>query len=454
MRKLTTTIALTSLIAASVFSPASAQETSSAVETSTPASASSVAAEPEASTTVEATSEPQTTAPSASSDAEFKPRTNSSAPATLSTIVANPPAPAEQEFNDAKWRGMLAKKYAQHKDGQGRARVMEFSASSPSMNNRSIPLVVIRAKDANRPTVYLLNGAGGGEQSIGWVYHPKVVKFYLDRNVNVVIPMRGAFSYYVDWAEDQDGTTYNKGPQRWETFLTQELPDAIERHDLIQANGKRGIIGMSMSATSSLLLAARNPGFYQSVGSYSGCAATTKLIPSLFTQFTLERDGVNPAWVFGPEGSDRAKEHDALIQAEGLKGSEVYISNASGLASANESFSNWLNKKAEDGSSDALQTSSTLTIEGGLIEAATNACTHDFKAKLDQKGIQADYKFRNTGVHTWRYWIMDATDSWPTIARGLGIEHEYSKEDAASAEKEASSGSSAGSQGLNSTDME
>lgn len=453
MRKLTTAIVLTSFIAASGVSPmiAVAQENQPAAETtvieSTPASS-----EAEAIPSGEPSSAAiESTAPNAEPSAV--PRSHSSQPAALSTVTANPPAPSKAEFNDAGWRKKL-QEYSSFKDAQGKPRVIEFSATSPSMNNRSIPLVAIRAKDPNRPTVYLLNGAGGGEQAIGWVYHPSVVKFYLDRNVNVIIPMRGAFSYYVDWYEDHDGTKYNKGPQRWETFLTRELPNAIEKHELIQANDKRAIIGMSMSATSSLLLAARNPGFYDSVGSYSGCAATTKLIPSLFTKFTLDRDGVDPAWVFGPEGSENAKAHDALIQAEGLKGSEVYISNASGLASANESFSNWLKKESANGSSDAMETSSTLTIEGGLIEAATNACTHDFKAKLDQKGIPADYKFRNTGVHTWRYWIMDATDSWPTIARGLGIAEEYTAEDAKLAAKEADAGSKESSQGINSTDME
>ncbi len=453
MRKLTTTIVLTSFIAASGFSPmmVAAQENPPAAETSamesTPASSDADVA-PSAEPSSEVL---ESTAPSAGPSPV--PRSHSSQPTTLSTVTANPPAPGKAEFNDAKWRNML-QKYSSFKDAQGKPRVVEFSATSPSMGNRSIPLVAIRAKDPNRPTVYLLNGAGGGEQAIGWVYHPSVVKFYLDRNVNVIIPMRGAFSYYVDWYEDHDGTKYNKGPQRWETFLTKELPNAIEKHELIQANDKRALIGMSMSATSSLLLAARNPGFYDSVGSYSGCAATTKLIPSLFTKFTLDRDGVDPAWVFGPEGSEHAKAHDALIQAEGLKGAEVYISNASGLASANESFSNWLKKESATGSSDAMETSSTLTVEGGLIEAATNACTHDFKAKLDQQGIPADYKFRNTGVHTWRYWIMDATDSWPTIARGLGIAEEYTAEDAKSAEQAADAGSKESSQGLNSTDME
>lgn len=345
------------------------------------------------------------------------------ATAQPSVLTANPAAPLVHEFNDEKWRDKI-KSYSRSTDSQGRPRVMEFSATSPSMNNRSIPLAVIRAKDPNRPILYLLNGAGGGEQSTTWLSYNETIDFYLDKNINVVIPMRGAFSYYVDWAEDVDGTEYIRGPQRWETFLTQELPKPMESHELIQANDKRGIAGLSMSATSSLLLAARNPGFYDAVGSFSGCAATSKTLPSLFTKFTLDRDGISPQQVFGPKGSQRAIEHDALIQAEGLRGSQIYVSNGSGLISDRETLNGLIKNQAEEASLAAFTTSSDIAVVGGLIEAGTNACTHDLRVKLNRLDIPADFKFRNVGVHTWYYWVNDMKDSWPTFARGFGIEGE------------------------------
>ena len=103
-----------------------------------------------------------------------------------------------------------------------------------------------------------------------------------------MIPQAGAFSYYTDWVSSPNNG-YLKGPQKWETFLTKELPDALEKH--IGGNGKRGIAGMSMSATSSLLLAEHNPGFYNAVGSFSGCAATSRPLPRLYTQLTVNRGG-------------------------------------------------------------------------------------------------------------------------------------------------------------------
>ncbi|MCS4489803.1 esterase family protein [Corynebacterium sp. ES2794-CONJ1] len=344
-------------------------------------------------------------------------------PVALSQLTVMRPEdrPADAEFNDDRFRQRIDYFNQRHGDD----RIVEIQATSPSMNNRSIPLVVIKAKDPNRPILYLLNGAGGGEQRVTWVSNTQALDFYWKKNINVVIPMRGAFSYYVDWLKEPQGDTYLKGPQRWETFLTKELPGPLEA-ELEADSQRRGIVGMSMSATSSLLLAERNPDFYDVVGSYSGCAATSKPLPALWAQFTVNRDGESPASIWGPLGSERNKAHDALIQAPGLRDKTIYISNGSGLVSASEVFSSFVNSKTStpEQSTEALGGSAEVTVSGGVIEAATNSCTHDLKAKLDHLGIPATYNFRNTGVHTWSYWVRDMEDSWPTYAKGFGIDNE------------------------------
>ncbi|MDO4760535.1 MAG: alpha/beta hydrolase family protein [Corynebacterium sp.] len=332
-------------------------------------------------------------------------------------LITKSDRPEKGEFNDDKWRARIDSLNRIHND----ERIAEYSIKSPSMLGREIPVVVLKAKDPNRPVIYLLNGAGGGEQSVSWVTHTEALDFYWKKNVNVVIPMRGAFTYYVDWVRDAQGTEYAKGPQKWETFLTKELPSEIEPE--IQADpNNRGIVGMSMSATSSLLLAERNEDFYNVVGSYSGCAATSKAFPSLFANFTMERDGETPESIWGPLGSDTNIEHDALIQAEGLRGKTIYVSNGSGLISDREFYDN-IKIKGEKWI-ETLASSSEVTVVGGIIEAATNACTHDLKAKLNQLDIPATFKFRNTGVHTWYYWEKDMKDSWPVYAKGFGIDAE------------------------------
>ncbi|MBS5998472.1 MAG: esterase family protein, partial [Corynebacterium sp.] len=84
--------------------------------------------------------------------------------------------------------------------------------------------------------------------------------------------------------------------------------------------------------------------------------------------------------------------------------SETYVSVNSGLGGAND----W-----------GAKGSSTLIVEGGVIEAAMNSCTHDLKAKMDSQGMKADWNFRNTGTHSWPGWRNDLFTSWATFERGF-----------------------------------
>ena len=317
-----------------------------------------------------------------------------------------------------KWKG-----YAfGHKSGQGNHygdHVKVMTATSAAMDGREVPLAVITPDgnfDKKRPTLYLLNGAGGAEQGMDWLtatanhdIDPEaegvqdMVDFYTSKDVNVVIPQAGAFSYYTDWVSSPN-SGYLKGPQKWETFLTKELPGALEKH--IGGNGKRAIAGMSMSATSSLLLAEHNPGFYNAVGSFSGCASTSRPLPRLYTQLTVNRGGGSADQMWGAMGSEYNVYNDALVNANpnNLGKSETYVSVNSGLGGAND----W-----------GVPGSSTLIVEGGVIEAAMSSCTHDLKAKMDSQGMKADWNFRNTGTHSWPHWIADLKDSWPVFERAF-----------------------------------
>lgn len=297
---------------------------------------------------------------------------------------------------------------------------------SESMN-RDIPVALVRATDPDgnpvpdAPTLYMLNGAGGSEQSGDWIYVGDAQKVYAGKGVNLVIPMEGAFSYYVDWLTDGDTlkekSRYFKGEQKWSTFLGKELWPAVE--DELGANGKRGIVGFSMSGTSSLLLAEQHPDVYDAVGSFSGCAATSTPLPWAFAALTVNRAAnepnyrsITPAHIWGPMGSPYNRYNDALVNAEKLEGKALYISNGSGLASQ----SDMVGYRTEIGQTlpQAIGGSMTTTVEGGVIEAATNSCTHDLRAKLNSLNIPAHYEFRKAGTHQWPIWIDDLYRSWNT----------------------------------------
>ena len=307
------------------------------------------------------------------------------------------------------------------------------SVYSESMG-RDIPVAIIRATDdngnpiANAPTYYLLNGAGGGEQNGDWIYSAfsNVRDTLANEPVNVVIPMEGAFSYYVDWLTVPEKNDYYKGPQMWSTFLGSELPNSIEPY--MQANDKRAVSGFSMSATSSLLVAEHNPGRYAAVGSFSGCAATSTALPSFFVGLTVNRgaqgkQSITPENLWGPRGSEYNRYNDALVMADNLRdtGIKVYLSSGTGLPAETDMFG-YLRNERKLKPLAAAQNSSTLKVEGGAIEAAMNACTHDLDTKLNAMGVDVTFNKRPTGTHSWPLWRDDLAVSWEQVIKpALGL---------------------------------
>ncbi|EFK55118.1 esterase family protein [Corynebacterium genitalium ATCC 33030] len=309
-------------------------------------------------------------------------------------------------------------------------KVWAFWVHSPSMG-RDIPVAVIPARNAqgqpvkNAPTVYLLNGAGGAEQNNDWLTYAETQKFYADKGVNVVIPMEGAFSYYTDWLNTPNAK-YFRGPQKWETFLTKELPGPIENR--LGADSRRAVVGFSMSGTSALVLPTKVPGFYDAAASFSGCAATSSPAGYNFARLTVNRGAgsaanyqtVTPEQMWGPMGGPYNRANDALVNADKLRGTNLYVSTATGLASENDMVSTLVGKGAQVPAASA--NAMVLQVEGGVIEAAINTCNHDLKAKLNSLNIPAHYEFRNVGTHSWPDWRKDLENSWyKTIKPAFGM---------------------------------
>lgn len=347
--------------------------------------------------------------------------TADAAPVTAAQVAGKAPVGTVKNWNahpapTAVTTGETAKWVSQvdHKN------VWAFWVSSPSMG-RDIPVAVIPARNGagelvkNAPTVYLLNGAGGAEQNSDWLTYAESAKFYKDKGVNVVIPMEGAFSYYTDWLNTPKAE-YFKGPQKWETFLTKELPGPIEKQ--LGADNRRAIVGFSMSGTSALVLPTKAPGFYDAAATFSGCAATSTPAPYNFARLTVNRGAglaanfqtVTPEQMWGPMGGPYNRANDALVNADKLRGTALYVSTSTGLAAQEDMVSHIAGQGATEVQAHAAAL--TLQVEGGVIEAAINGCNHDLRAKLTKLNIPAHYEFRNVGTHSWPTWRKDMETSW------------------------------------------
>ncbi|NLE82544.1 MAG: esterase family protein [Rhodococcus sp.] len=262
-----------------------------------------------------------------------------------------------------------------------------------------------------RPTLYLLNGAGGGEDESGidWKDRTDVVEFFADKNVNVVIPIGGQTSYYTDWQQEDPVL----GRNQWTTFFTEELPPVVD--SALGGNGRNAIAGLSMSGTSVLALAESSPGLYDAVAAYSGCASTSDPVGQAYVRTVVEaRGGGNTHNMWGAVGDGGWAANDPLLHAEKLRGTAVYISSGSGLIGDHD------NLNAPDVQGDPSVLAQQIVV-GGVIEAATNECSHRMKERLDSLGIPATYNFRARGTHSWGYWEDDLHDSWPMIAKAVGL---------------------------------
>ncbi len=102
------------------------------------------------------------------------------------------------------------------------------------------------------------------------------------------------------------------------------------------------------------------------------------------------------------------------MHAEELRGLDLYISNGTGLPGRYDT----LNGPEIDGQVDVL---ANQIVVGGVIEAATNYCTHNLRTRLDELDIPATYNFRDSGTHSWGYWQDDLKDSWPVLQKALGL---------------------------------
>ncbi|CAM2851307.1 alpha/beta hydrolase family protein [Skermania piniformis] len=290
-------------------------------------------------------------------------------------------------------------------------RHLTIYVHSASMN-KTVPLQVQRPADTSvpRPVLYLLNGAGGGEDSATWEAKSDALEFLADKNVNVVSPVGGKWSYYADWRAPDPELGVNK----WQTFLLDEIPPLVDA--ALGSSGLNALAGISTSGTTVLALAEARPGMYKSVAAYSGCAQISDPIGYQFVKVTVNVwGGGNVDNMYGPQGDPMWAEHDPVLHAEKLRGTTLYVSSGNGLPGSHDTLTDsHLQAQGPGGLANQM-------VVGGAIEVGTNFCSHNLANKLSELQIPATFNFRPNGTHSWGYWEDDFKASWPVIAPPIGL---------------------------------
>jgi diacylglycerol O-acyltransferase / trehalose O-mycolyltransferase len=248
--------------------------------------------------------------------------------------------------------------------------------------------------------LYLLDGLRARDDFNGWDIETPAFEWYYQSGLSVVMPVGGMSSFYTDWYQPAAG---NGGVQtyKWETFLTSELPQWLSANRHVSPSGN-AVVGLSMSGSSALILAAFYPQQFIYAGSLSAFLnPSVEPWPGLIGLAMGDSGGFSPAAMWGPPGDPAWARNDPTLQVGRLVANHTRIWVYCGSGTPGEL-----------GGSDLPST----FIEGQALQSNFNFRDQYVAAG----GNNAVFNFPPTGTHTWGYWGAQLNQMKPDIKRVLG----------------------------------
>jgi diacylglycerol O-acyltransferase / trehalose O-mycolyltransferase len=249
------------------------------------------------------------------------------------------------------------------------------------------------APDTDRtwPTLYLLHG--GDATPSCWTDFTDIATRALADDVLVVLPPAGRAGFYTDWrSPDHHGTT-----PHWERFHLRELRSLVEGR--YGGGTVRAAAGVSMGGYGALVYAARNPGLFAAIASYSGMLHVTRLgTPSLLRLYLRTVDErLGAMWGARLREDKRWRDNDPYHLADRLAGTPLYLSAGDGTRVPGD----------EPAPGDRL------------LERLIGPGTRDLATRLAELGCPARTSF-GPGTHYWPSWQRELERSWPFLTAALG----------------------------------
>ncbi|MDY5785066.1 alpha/beta hydrolase family protein [Corynebacterium sp.] len=275
---------------------------------------------------------------------------------------------------------------------------------SPAMN-RNIPVQIQPASRGGNAGLYMLDGLRATDRTSAWVHDVNAAETYADSNITLVMPVGGTASFYADWQAPATYDFDNPVIYKWETFLTQELPVYLQDNFGVARNNN-SLLGLSMGGTAAMNIAAKYPGQFRQVLSFSGYLATTFPGSQTAMRAALLDGGLyNLNAMYGSVINPRRFENDPFLNMGGLRNTDVYISAGSAIP----------------GPQDAGYPSDLVTAAVGL-EVYSNLTTRLWALKARAMGLQFTEVYTPTGIHNWQQFgsqmqatkgrVLDVMNAW------------------------------------------
>ncbi|GAA4484238.1 alpha/beta hydrolase family protein [Rhodococcus olei] len=262
------------------------------------------------------------------------------------------------------------------------------------------------AKRGGDAALYLLDGLRARDDRNAWSFETNALEQYANDNVTLVMPVGGQSSFYSDWMAPSNFNG-QKLTYKWESFLTEELPDYLATRGVSRSNN--GVLGLSMGGSAALTLAAYHRDQFKFAGSLSGylnISAPGMREAIRVAMLDAGRFNVDSMW--GPPWSKAWLRNDPFVFAPQLKGLSMYISAASGLPGEYD------HPRAPI---DYYNTGNAMG-----LEALSLVNTRAFQVRMASLGIPATFDFPSNGTHSWPYWsaelfkarnqILDTLNAW------------------------------------------
>jgi diacylglycerol O-acyltransferase / trehalose O-mycolyltransferase len=285
----------------------------------------------------------------------------------------------------------------------GRNIRVQFQAGGAAAPTSS-PANATPAPAATSKAVYLLDGMRARDDYNGWDIETPAFEWFNNSGVAVVMPVGGQSSFYTDWYSpssfNNQGYTY-----KWETFLTSELPLWLATNKQISMTGN-GVVGLSMSGGSALILSAYHPSQFRYAASLSGFLNPSALLMQQAIRIAmLDAGSFNVDNMWGAPWDSAWKRNDPIKQVSRIvgNGTRLWIYCAPG------------GNTAVNPNPDPNQQLNADSLEGMAIKS-----NKDFQeAYAKAGGSNATFVFPSAGNHAWPYWGQQLTSLKPDLIATL-----------------------------------